>query len=289
MAIVTTDDKHYKDIADAIRHTSDVSGGIKPENMSGHIVNIARFNFEMGEAEGYTEGKADGYSEGLTKGEADGAKAEYDRFWDAFQNNGNRTDYQFGFAGAGWWRGSFKPKYDINVTRADYMFATWTDVGQNKFDLTAALEESGVKLDTSKCTNFSYFMRYQSPGRVPEIDTRSASSLANMFNNASIVTIDKLILKDDGSQTLNNAIYICAGLENLTIEGVIGYNGFSLQWSTKLSKESIISVINALSTTTSGYTVTLSKTALTNAFGSSTSEEWQALRATRPNWTISTV
>ena len=73
-------------------------------------------------------------------------------------------------------------------------------------------------------------------------------------------------------------------------------NGFDVQWSTELSKESIISIINALSDTTTALTVTLSKTAVNNAFETakgnadgSTSEEWAALIATKQNWTISLV
>lgn len=64
----------------------------------------------------------------------------------------------------------------------------------------------------------------------------------------------------------------------------------------KLSKPSITSIINCLSTTTSGLTVTLSKTAVNNAFETSegvadgsTSQEWLNLVATKTNWTISLV
>ena len=67
----------------------------------------------------------------------------------------------------------------------------------------------------------------------------------------------------------------------------------NMQWS-PLSKDSIISIINALSTATSDLPITLSITAVNNAFETSpgaadgsTSEEWTALIATKPNWTIS--
>ena len=38
----------------------------------------------------------------------------------------------------------------------------------------------------------------------------------------------------------------CTALEDLVIEGVIGNNGFSVQWSTKLSHDSLMSIMNAL-------------------------------------------
>ena len=79
----------------------------------------------------------------------------------------------------------------------------------------------------------------------------------------------------------------CSSLTNLTIEGVIGFNGTTIT-SPNLSKASIISVINALSSTTAnGHKLTLSKTAVTNALGSVDDAEWSALVATKPNWTIS--
>ena len=80
-------------------------------------------------------------------------------------------------------------------------------------------------------------------------------------------------------------------VQNLIIEGTIGQNGLNLQHSKKLSKESITSVINALSTSTGGLSITLSKTAVDNAFynnivvGSNTME-WGQLVASRSNWTI---
>jgi hypothetical protein len=70
-------------------------------------------------------------------------------------------------------------------------------------------------------------------------------------------------------------------------------------WSTSLSKESITSIINALSDSTSGFSVTFSKQAVDNAFGyviddyewfdGTNSAEWKALVATKPNWTINLV
>ena len=85
-------------------------------------------------------------------------------------------------------------------------------------------------------------------------------------------------------------------LEDLTVTGVIGGDGFNVQWSTLLSKASITSIINALSSTTTGLTVTLSLAAVNKAFetstganNGSTSTAWTTLIATKTNWTISLV
>ena len=110
----------------------------------------------------------------------------------------------------------------------------------------------------------------------------------------SLHTIDKLILAQDGSQTFTSTFSTMIALENIEIEGTIGKNGFSLSQSQKLSKKSLISVVEHLSTTTSGLSVSLSKNAVNKAFETSvgandgtTSTEWLALIGKKSNWTIS--
>ncbi len=55
-----------------------------------------------------------------------GKQAEYDRFWDEFQENGNRRFYSYAFSGYGWTNENFKPKYpivtDVNPNRTNTMF-----------------------------------------------------------------------------------------------------------------------------------------------------------------------
>jgi hypothetical protein len=66
------------------------------------------------------------------------------------------------------------------------------------------------------------------------------------------------------------------------MEGTIA-GAINLKWSKKLSKASIESVIGCLSDAKTGLTATFSTTAKNNAF---TTEEWDALVASKPNWTI---
>lgn len=94
-----------------------------------------------------------------------------------------------------------------------------------------------------------------------------------------------------------NAFNDCTALEELILSGSLVRGGLDLHWSTKLNKASIESVINALSDTTSGLAITLSKAAVDKAFETSegandgsTSAEWDALggiNRPRQNWTIS--
>ena len=225
-----------------------------------------------------------------------GKQAEYDRFWDTYQANGNRTDYSNAFAGVGWTSEIFKPKHDIKPINAYMMFRAT----QLNLDLVEHLEAMGVTLDFSQATNTQYLFNNSQFTRIGIVDVRSSTNsrpLDNTFAQCTnLVTIDKIYLKTGTQGECANTFSGCTALKNLSLEGEIKSNGFDIRYSTLLSKASITSIINALSTTTSGLTVTLSKTAVNNAFetntGSadgSTSQEWLNLIATKSNWTISLV
>lgn len=228
-----------------------------------------------------------------------GKQAEYDAFWDTYQQNGEKGDYAYSFAGHGWTYDNFKPKYDISPTNLNTCFHGFFSgvSGSAKYvDFVDLLEKCGVTLDTSRCTNFASTFMSSYITRLGVIDLRSATrSISGTFYASFLVTIEKIIISENIAFT-NNAFQNAGSLENLTFEGVIGQSGLNLQWSTKLSRASIENVIGCLSSTTSGLTVTLSREAVDYAFESeedrgdgSWSSEWSALVDTKPNWTISLV
>ena len=233
---------------------------------------------------GYAKGQAEGgdttaaYDEGFEAGK----QAEYDAFWDAFQANGARLDYQYAFANSCWNDNTFNPKYDIICKGYGCTNMFWSAQITN---LEERLQEMGVILDTSQNHYFSSMFQNATTAVLPELDLRIASNTLNAFLNCKAKIIRNIIVSENTPFT-NSTFQGCATLEEIRFEGVIGQNNLNMQWSTKLSKASIESIINALSTTTSGLTVTLSKTAKEAAF---TADEWAALIATRPNWTISLV
>ena len=124
------------------------------------------------------------------------------------------------------------------------------------------------------------------------VDLSSCTSSDYMFAYSMLSTIDELVL----SEKTKIASNMFTGVERLThliVSGVIASNGFDIHWSTKLDKESITSIINCLSTTTSGLAVTVSQTAVNKDFETTegandgaTSAEWLALIGTKSNWTI---
>lgn len=219
-----------------------------------------------------------------------GKQSEYDAFWDEFQSakNGISAKYSgsYMFANAGWNDNTFKPKYSMMyLNNAGSMFQTC-----GVTDLSAALERQGVVFNFSGCANFTAAFAYAKLTRVPIINTlgtTAESPFNSMFNTSDkLHTIDKLILKSDGSQRFSSTFGNCTALENIVIEGAIGQNGLNLQWSTLLSHDSLMSIINALqdkSADTSGtsWIVTLGATNLAKLTDSEKSDArkkgWQLL------------
>lgn len=210
-----------------------------------------------------------------------GQKSEYDRFWDAYQHNGNRTNYQSAFYR--WVDECFYPKYDIKpstgIATQLFAYCTVSNIKQRLIDCN-------VILDLSKATSTNSIFSGAYTEEVPEIDLSSSTNASYLFEACKCVTVDKLTLPESGNINLNNAFISANYLENIIIAGTIGVS-VNLQWSTKLSAKSIASFVEALSSTTSGLTLTLSQTAVNNADWTTTDyADWNTLIATKPNWTF---
>lgn len=215
-----------------------------------------------------------------------GKKSEYDDFWDSYQNNGKRTNYSYAFGGEGWKNKTFKPKYPITVVNGKYAFSmAYMDDWEN------------VVLDTSNMTDASFMFQSFYGSNLPVIDMCKLSSSYTtqyMFGTSvTLVTIEKLIVSE--STPYHSAMFTgTKNLQNVIFEGTIAKSGLDLSPCTKLSGESIVSVIEALSGTKSGLTVTLSQTAVDNmAFpitgNNGTYNSWTDLEQSKTNWTISLV
>lgn len=231
-----------------------------------------------------------GYDHGKRDGSAEGARAEYDRFWDNYQDNGNREHYTYAFSGLGWKKEIFKPKYDIIPSVCGSMFYR-TNM---KIDMVDLLETQGIVLDLSKSENVSSLCNNAYFTRLGIINTTSAPDLSAIFSSCIFLEeVLGLVLKDDGSQKFSaSSFQSCSKLIRMPVSGVIGQNGFDIHWSTGLSKASLESIVNAASTTAS-ITITLSSVAVKREFETSagandgnTSQEWKDLVATRPTVTF---
>ena len=224
------------------------------------------------------------YEAGRDKGMAE----EYDRMWDSFQSNGARTNYQGAFAGLGWNKTTFKPKYPIAPTgTAERMF--W---GSGDIDLSAC------SLDTSLATSFAYAFQNSAVEVIPFLDmTGSAAGQATNYtfaNAQSLRAIERLKVSET-TPFASTTFASCRSLTTLNIEGTIAKSGINLSAATELSKKSLTGVVNALSAKTTGYSITLPLAAVNKAYettqganNGSSSEAWQTLIKNK-NWTINLV
>lgn len=261
MSKVLIQEKTLTDIADAIREKTNTTALIDPAT-------FAEKQTEVFEA---------------------GKKAQYDIFWDTYQNEGKGGNYDFAFAGQGWTTVTFKPTKDIKPARAQYIFSQTAIKG----DLVALCEKLGIVIDFSNCKLFNSFTsNARGITRFGVIDVSKATDTFTFINCVALITIDKLIVSATTKYS-SAAFEGDTNLENLIVEGEIAQNNFNTRYCTKLSKASIESVINCLSTDTTGLIVTFSQASVDKAFETSegaadgsTSAEWLALKATKSNWQV---
>ena len=255
--------------------------------------------YQSGYTSGYDEGEEIGYTIGFNEGHDwgydAGKQAEYDRFWDAYQANGKRGSYQYGFCSFN--DETFKPKYDIRLS-AGYT-GTYAFYGGGVNNLAETLEKQGVVLDTSMSGYLQAMFYNFKTTRLPVIDCTHAADynasagMQYTFRNCSAETIDKLILTE--KQKYSSTFTDCKNLKNIVIEGLIGNNIDFGQ--SPLSKDSITSIVNALSGTVTGQTLTLQKSAVNDAFSINVDDEstypegseFYTLRHSKDNWTFSYV
>ena len=171
----------------------------------------------------------------MTSAAEQGRQEEYDRFWDAYQQSGNRTYYTYAIAGAGWNDETFKPKYPINgggSASCAYIFA--------HANITR------VDMDFSTFSTIQYlFYGNDYTTWVNVIDLKNAKNLTGFLHTArALVTIEKIISYETSSWN-NNSFQDAGNLTNVTFDGVIA-KSINFQWQSKLTDASVQSIIDHL-------------------------------------------
>lgn len=260
--------------------------------------------FDAGKQQGHGEGYDSGYDAGLEEGKElggynegfeAGKQEENDAFWDVVQQGGRRTAYDVAFC---WWDCEYlHPKYKVVPTSGAnaarniiYRCAKLKKIEAAYFDL------SKVPNTTTTYDTLGYLF-----GLCDELEEIEDVGLqAPLFLNYFCYSDKKLkkiaVIRIAEETQVNNMLYYCPELEYVRIEGVIGQSGIDLKYSTKLSKESIESIVNHLSDTAEGKSLTLSKAAVDKAFETSegandgaSSQEWDSLEGLKMNWEITLV
>lgn len=184
---------------------------------------------------------------------AAGKRDQKDEFWEAFQDGGNRTNYQYGFAGNGFTDEILHPKYQIPTISENndgrYMFVYNSVVTAITFPLSF-----------------------------------SATINQGVFSNATnLVTISSLTVTQNVAFT--SWFQRCSSLQNLTFGGTIG-NSIDLSACVVLSVTSAKSVLSHLSASGSDKTVTFAS-AIQSAVEADEEATTLITTAQANGWTIS--
>ena len=209
------------------------------------------------------------YSLGKEVGEDIGKKSQYDEFWDDLQRNGTQMNWSYAFSNKDMWTQENMEKVKYKTLYGNYF--------------------SVVFIQNTSITDLSMF---SFKGGLTPYGEIAPYVFSNTFAGCTNL-VKCMPINCDMVSYFTSAFNGCTALEELILSGKLGRSGLDLKWSKKLSKESIESVINVLSTTASGQNVILSQTAVDKAFETSegandgsTSAEWEALANTKMNWTI---
>ena len=226
-----------------------------------------------------------------------GKKAEYDAFWDEYQLKGKLKSHR-GLFGSGFNAKTFKPKYPIKPLRAfDYdnpqenMFYYTNRDSSVRLDLTNYPVDLSHLGDTFKggCSNvfvnanvdnvfvdlkgvtsvsqlFTYANSNLKPKNITLRITESLTSITNMFH----------YLGDRAANELNISF----------TEDSVLVASLALSQTTCITKAGIENIFAILSNDTTDKTLTLKSDAVIRIYGSVDNAEWQALVASKPNWTI---
>lgn len=182
---------------------------------------------------------------------AAGQRDGMDAFWEVFQDGGNRTNYQFAFAGDGFTEALFPPKYPISVTA--------NNSGRQMFYLNHVVAKIEFPLSFSATTNSLVFGSATSLETISDLTVTANVNPDNWFSG-------------------------CAALKNLTMHGTLG-NSMTLAPCTQLSVASAKSVLSILSSSGSGKTLTFSS-AIQSAVEADTEAASLIATARSNGWTI---
>ena len=203
-----------------------------------------------------------------------GKKAYHKALWDDIQTNGTRTYYFDKFSGA-WNENNFYPLYDFRPTNANQMFRGFGF----SLDLAQRLEECGVVLDLTNCTDVKDMFSYSYPKVLPPLVFADGVKLDMTF--AYMQKLETVDITVNRGMTYSYPFTHCGKLKNLTVRGTIGNSGFSTGGAAVLTHDSIMSIINALENKTSGtWTVTLGATNLEQL------TDAEKAIATQKGWTL---
>ena len=224
-----------------------------------------------------------------------GVQAEYDRFWDAFQFNGGKWDYNRAFTNSCWNAENFKPKYPIHCASCEKMFLKFNH--DSRFE---PMDLSDLNMTTDKSVNFQFMFWNANVSHIPLIDMTSSNvSAYNTFAwtqtgfESPLHTIDGIKVKK-GLTFSKECFYNQKNLVHIIFSGILS-TSLWMQDCINLSYQSIESIFSVLSDTPdeSNATIALSLEAINREYETSEgkndgseSANWLYLMDRFPAWNI---
>lgn len=252
----------------------DVLGTTEPINAQDFVDKI-----EETKRYSWNEGMGTGYNHGLEEGK----KAEYDAFWDSFQQNGTRTAYDNGFSGVCWNSENFKPKHKpMKVVNGSYMFSLFDAQCKKK---SVVIDENII--DFTNITNaqgmFQNFNASVIKMNVIPIKLSNMYSFT-LMNNIARHSIEELKLGIHETMSFDTNSFHCGSLKNVSfVEGSVIGKSIWFQGSPKLTHDSLVNIINVLK----NYNGTGTTNTLTlHADAKSKLTETDIANITQKGWTI---
>ena len=192
-----------------------------------------------------------------------GKQEETDAFWEQYQESGIAKSYFYAFSYNRFNDETYNPKYPIRCNNS--IMGSRDIFYENNF-----ITDTKVEI-------------YAGTG-----------SLYQAFYNAKKLETIRLLSVYEITEFTTSAFLFCENLKNITFEGVIGSDVW-FQYS-PLTTKSIVNIVEHLSPTASGMTLTLNTNAVNNMSFPYTSEEsgitynsFDELIGSKSNWTISTL
>lgn len=225
-------------IADTIRELTHIPDKLSLDSMVGAIHSVYGCGENAGREMGIEQGK----------------QAEYDRFWDTYQENGKRKDWRYAFGGDGWNAETFNPKHLIVVgsiyQAANNMFAMFnrskTQSGNQILSEPADMTKACKMVDFSNATGLQTTFANARAINIT-IDANSCTDMNSCFSCSNGGYINYITIRNLTEKCTNfsNTFYNNTVLTEIRFENSVIASAFDIHWS-PLSHVSIMSIINAL-------------------------------------------
>ena len=231
-------------------------------------------------------------AENMPKVHEAGKKSGQDEIWNGIVEE--KSNYTFAFLG--WQMAYMRPPTKIIPITSDSFNQTFRGNSKLKIIESDYFDFSQKKEGTTAQTSYYYtFYDCRALEKVEDVGIGTVYPIyqfgRTFFNCYLINTIEKITVAE--TTKFANVFDYCHRLTNITFDGVIGQSGLDFHWSS-LSKASIENIINHLSLTATGKSITLPKAAINTAFNINLDDEttypegseYYVLRHSKDNWTI---